>query len=598
MKDQSKKKQVLIQELVSLRERIVELEQSESERKQTEEEIQRIKAAVDATGDAIGMSTADGHHFYQNEAFNRLFGYTQEEVYRLHPTKLYGNKDIAKGVFETIMAGKSWHGEIEMVTKNGRRFPVLLRADAVKDENGKVISLIGVHTDITERKLVEKSLHDSEERFKNLYQDSPIPTFTWQKKGDDFILVDFNKAAIQMTNGRVADILGNSAVELYRNSPQVFNDMNLCYKERSTIGREITSQHFAPGRFLTVNYGFIPPDLIIVHTEDQTNRKRAEEELKQSEARYRSIFDNAQEGIFQTTYEGQYLAANRALATILGYDSPEELMTTVMDITTQLYVNPENRKVLLKMIEEQDSVKGFETQFYRKDGSIIWVSVNQHAVRDAGGRVLHYEGFNEDITMKKGSIERIRKALGATVRAMAVTVETRDPYTAGHQRRVTDLSRAIATEMNLPTDQIDGIRMAAVIHDLGKISVPAEILSKPTKLTDLEFGIIKTHAQSGYDILNDIEFPWPIARIVLEHHERMDGSGYPRGLVVEETLLESRILSVADVVEAMASHRPYRPSLGLDAALQEIEKNRGTLYDIGVVDACLRIFREKGYQLP
>ena len=597
MKDQSKKKQVLIQELVSLRERIVELEQSESERKQTEEEIQRIKAAVDATGDAIGMSTADGHHFYQNEAFNRLFGYTQEEVYRLHPTKLYGNKDIAKGVFETIMAGKSWHGEIEMVTKNGRRFPVLLRADAVKDENGKVISLIGVHTDITERKLVEKSLHDSEERFKNLYQDSPIPTFTWQKKGDDFILVDFNKAAIQMTNGRVADILGNSAVELYRNSPQVFNDMNLCYKERSTIGREITSQHFAPGRFLTVNYGFIPPDLIIVHTEDQTNRKRAEEELKQSEARYRSIFDNAQEGIFQTTYEGQYLAANRALATILGYDSPEELMTTVMDITTQLYVNPENRKVLLKMIEEQDSVKGFETQFYRKDGSIIWVSVNQHAVRDAGGRVLHYEGFNEDITMKKGSIERMKKALWATVQAIAVTVETRDPYTAGHQRRVADLARAIAMEMNIPTDQIDGILMAAIIHDIGKISVPAEILSKPSKLTDLEFGLIKTHAQSGYDILKDIEFPWPIARMVLEHHERMDGSGYPGNLNGDDILMEARILAVSDVVEAMGSHRPYRPSRGIDAALEEIENKRGTHYDTSTVDACLRLFREKGYQL-
>ncbi len=151
--------------------------------------------------------------------------------------------------------------------------------------------------------------------------------------------------------------------------------------------------------------------------------------------------------------------------------------------------------------------------------------------------------------------------------------------------------------MNLPTDKIDGIRTAAIIHDLGKISVPAEILTKPTKLTDLEFGIIKTHAQSGYDILKDIEFPWPIARMVLEHHERMDGSGYPNGLVAEETLLESRILSVADVVEAIASHRPYRPSFGIDAALKEIENNKGTLYDPGVVDACLRIFRQNGYQL-
>jgi PAS domain S-box-containing protein len=328
---------------------------------------------------------------------------------------------------------------------------------------------------------------------------------------------------------------------------------------------------------------------VLGNTMDTTERRQAEE-------RYRSIFENAQEGIFQTTYEGRYNTANQALASMLGYDSPEDLMTTVIDIATQLYVNPEERKVLLKMIEAQGPVRGFETQFYRKNGSMIWVSVNQHAVRDAGGRVLYYEGFNEDITTKKQSIERIRKALGATVQAMAVTVETRDPYTAGHQRRGADLARSIATEMNLPADQIDGIRMASIIHDLGKISVPAEILSKPTKLTALEFSLIKTHSQAGYDILKDIEFPWPIARIVLEHHERMDGSGYPQGLIAEEILLDSRILVVADVVEAIASHRPYRPAWGINAALDEIEKNRGILYDNTVADACLRLFREKCFQ--
>jgi HD-GYP domain-containing protein (c-di-GMP phosphodiesterase class II) len=203
----------------------------------------------------------------------------------------------------------------------------------------------------------------------------------------------------------------------------------------------------------------------------------------------------------------------------------------------------------------------------------------------------------EEITNRKQTVERIRKALGATVRAIAVTVETRDPYTAGHQRRVADLARAIATEMNLSVDQIDGIRMAATIHDLGKISVPAEILSTPKKLTNIEFSLIKTHSQSGYDILKDIDFPWPVARTVLEHHERMNGSGYPNALTGDNILLESRILAVADVVESMASHRPYRPSLGIKAALEEIEKNRGTLYDTGAVDACLRVFREKGYQL-
>jgi HD-GYP domain-containing protein (c-di-GMP phosphodiesterase class II) len=151
--------------------------------------------------------------------------------------------------------------------------------------------------------------------------------------------------------------------------------------------------------------------------------------------------------------------------------------------------------------------------------------------------------------------------------------------------------------MNLPIDMIDGIRMAAAIHDLGEISIPVEILSKPIKLTNIEFNLIKIHSQSGYDILKDIDFPWPVARIVLEHHERMNGSGYPNGLTGDNILMESRILSVADVVEAIASYHPYRPALGIDAALEEIEKNKGTLYDNTVAAACLRLFREKGYQL-
>lgn len=159
------------------------------------------------------------------------------------------------------------------------------------------------------------------------------------------------------------------------------------------------------------------------------------------------------------------------------------------------------------------------------------------------------------------------------------------------------MARSIGAEMGFTADQIDGIRMAAVIHDIGKISVPSEILSKPMKLTDLEFSLIKTHAQSGYDILKDIEFPWPVADVILQHHERMDGSGYPNGLKGDEILLESRIMCVADVVEAIASQRPYRPALGIDVALDEIEKNKGILYDRSVADACLKLFKEKGYKI-
>lgn len=194
-------------------------------------------------------------------------------------------------------------------------------------------------------------------------------------------------------------------------------------------------------------------------------------------------------------------------------------------------------------------------------------------------------------------IEALNRLLNATVQALATTVEVRDPYTAGHQRRVAKLAVAIATEMGLPPERIEGLQLAAVLHDIGKINVPAEILASPRKLTAAEFEIIKTHPTVGYDILKDIRFSTPVARIVLQHHERLDGSGYPAGLMQEQILLEARILCVADVVEAMASHRPYRPGLGVPKALQEISEHKGQMYDSDVVSACISLFESKHFEL-
>ena len=194
-------------------------------------------------------------------------------------------------------------------------------------------------------------------------------------------------------------------------------------------------------------------------------------------------------------------------------------------------------------------------------------------------------------------LDKLQRGLQDTVQAIAATVEVRDPYTAGHQRRVAELAAAIGGEMDLPHERIYAIHLAGIVHDLGKISIPAEILSKPGKLSKIEYELIQQHPQAGYEILKGIEFPWPIAEFVLQHHERMDGSGYPQSLKGEAIHLESRILAVADVVEAIASHRPYRPSLGIEAALEEIGKKRGVQFDADVVDAALRLFREKGYRL-
>jgi len=197
----------------------------------------------------------------------------------------------------------------------------------------------------------------------------------------------------------------------------------------------------------------------------------------------------------------------------------------------------------------------------------------------------------------RDSYESLQKILDGIIKAMARVVETRDPYTAGHQERVARLATAIADEMGWNSERINVIRIASIMHDLGKIYVPAEILTKPDKLSPIEFEIIKTHPAVGYDILKEIEFPWPVAEIIHQHHERVNGSGYPRGLKSDDIMMESKILCVADVVEAMASHRPYRPGHGIDAALEEVSKNRGVLFDSLVVDACVRIFREKGFKL-
>lgn len=190
----------------------------------------------------------------------------------------------------------------------------------------------------------------------------------------------------------------------------------------------------------------------------------------------------------------------------------------------------------------------------------------------------------------------LQKTLRGVIYALTMTVEYRDPYTAGHQQRVSDLASAIAKEMDLPRDKAMGIRIAGALHDIGKIVTPVEILSKPGRLSKTEFKLIKNHSQVGYDILKSIKFPWPVSQIVLQHHERMDGSGYPNGLLGKEMLIEARILGVADVVEAMASHRPYRPARGIDKALEEISMNKGKLYDVEAANACLKIFKEKEFE--
>jgi HD-GYP domain-containing protein (c-di-GMP phosphodiesterase class II) len=196
------------------------------------------------------------------------------------------------------------------------------------------------------------------------------------------------------------------------------------------------------------------------------------------------------------------------------------------------------------------------------------------------------------------TVAKLERALHSTIEVVSTIGELRDPYTHGHEHRVGEIAAAIAIEMGLSADQVEGIRVAGYMHDVGKIAVPAEILAKPARLTPAEFELVKGHVQQSYEILKGVEFPWPVAMAAWQHHERLDGSGYPRGLKGDAIILEARILAVADTVEAMASHRPYRPGLGIERALAEVEAQSGKLFDPLAVGACLRLFREKGYQLP
>ncbi|MFH1078780.1 MAG: HD domain-containing phosphohydrolase [Pseudomonadota bacterium] len=341
---------------------------------------------------------------------------------------------------------------------------------------------------------------------------------------------------------------------------------------------------------------------IVSKENELAERKRVEKVLQESEEQYRSLADNIDFGINLIDKDFKIITTN--VVSGKQFNKPAGEL-----VGKNCFKEFEKRQTVCQHCPGVQAMATgqphqVETEGVRDDGSRFVARIHAFPLFYLNGTIRGFNEVVEDITDRKqaeqklqDTLDSLRKAFGTTVQVMVSAIETRDPYTAGHQTRSADLARAIATEMDFPQDRIDGIRMAGIIHDIGKLSVPAEILSKPTKLTDLEFSMIKEHAQKGFEMLKDVESPWPLAEIIYQHHERMDGSGYPRNLKGDDILIEARIMAVADVVEAMASHRPYRPALGLNAALAEIENNKGTLYDADAVNACLRLFREKGFQL-
>jgi PAS domain S-box-containing protein len=485
MKDQSKTKQVLVQELALLKERIKELEQEELQRKQAKEALSksetRFYSYFNMPLHGIAITSPEKGWIQVNDKICSITGYSRDEIVRMTWAEMTHPDDLAADVeqFSRVLSGQidQYAMNKRFIRKDGKVIWTNIAVGCVRESDGRVDYIVGLMEDITERKQAEAALKEK--------------------------------------------------VEDLRRLATVVSDSN---------------------------------DAVIMHD-----------------------------------LEGKILAWNRGARETYGYTEAEALEKNVRDIVAE--TDREAALNLIQKIKQGEIVKSFELRRVTKDGRILDVWLTTTLLTDEKGNPVAIVTTERDITERRMSAERLRKALDATVHAIALIVETRDPYTAGHQRKVANLACAIAKEINLSTEQVESIRLVGIIHDIGKISVPVEILSKPTELTNLEFSLIKTHSQSGYDMLKGIVFPWPIARMVLEHHERIDGSGYPNGLTGDKLLIESRILSVADVVEAMASHRPYRPRLGIDAALEEISKNKGILYDAAVGDACIRLFRVKGYKI-
>ena len=328
-----------------------------------------------------------------------------------------------------------------------------------------------------------------------------------------------------------------------------------------------------------------------------TDRKQIEDAIKRSEKEKALILQNTFELVVYRNKDMETVWASQQLADWLGC-TQEQMIGRVCYKARYDRDAPCDDCWVVKTMKTKESQ---ELENNSPDGKTWFVKCNP--VFDDDGNIAGTVEISQDITARKLAEQGLKKHLrllnqviSGTKDALTRIMEVKDPYTSGHQRRVTKLACAIAENMDFSTAQIDGINLAGLLHDIGKIAVPSEILNKPRSLTDLEFNIIKTHPQVAFDVLKSIKFPWPIAEIVYQHHERMNATGYPRKLSGEEILLEAKILSVADVVEAISSFRPYRPALGIDAAIKEIEEKKGILYDRDVVAVCTRLFREKRFE--
>jgi len=582
-----------------------------TERKKTEREMEKLASVVRNSSEIITLATIDGKLTFLNEAGRTMLGVDPADMEKtsiLDVLAPHLHKMGQETILSALMNKGVWKGDLQYRNlKTGKLTEAQATTFTIGDpDTGRPLYLANVSIDISERKEAEKALAKSEERFRTVFEEAPIgmamadKSFRFFRANDAFCrMLGYTEAALasltfqEITREDQIGVdlenikkLAAGLIPFYRTEkPYVRKDGAIVWG-RLTLKRISDEDGTAP--------------YYLAMIEDITERKAAADALGQSEQKYRELADSLPTPIFEADTAGRVTFANKTAYEWFGYTAAD---LAAGPNVLRMLAEPDRLRAATnfqRVVAVGESSSG-EYVLERKDASTFpGMVVARVLVQD--GKPSGLQGIVIDISeRKRAELElqkttgMLRETLGHLINVVATTVEVRDPYTAGHQRRVSNLARAIATEMGLPKDQIEGIRVAGVIHDIGKISVPSEILSKPGKLSEIELALISTHPQVGYKILKDISFPWPIAQIVYQHHERMNGSGYPRKLKGKAILLEARILAVADVMEAMSSHRPYRSALGLDRALEEISANKGRFYDPDVVDACVRIFSERKF---
>lgn len=518
----------------------------------------------------------------------------------VHPDDL----DSVKEIFIDTLNGNVNEYEVRILVGINETAELRVQTLPVYTD-GEVTGTLSFGRDITEEKRSRRALKTSEERYRSLLENIPVGVFR-STADKDGTFISVNSALARMFGFENTEMmLRTKASACYHNIEDREQFISCLRTEGSVSGYEVQFKRVDGSIFwgsLTSKATLDEKGRILYLDgilEDIMERKSIQEALQESEERYRRLLDHNPAAIV-VHVNGTIVYVNKASLDLVAASSPEDALgKKIFD-----FVHPDYRGIVLERLElcQKDGkfAHPIEEKFLRLDGKSVDVEVTAIPITYQGkpaSQVVFWDITNRKLAEEsvKNNLEELYKTLEGTVDALSSAVETRDPYTAGHQKEVARFACIVAKEMNLPEEMIEGLRVASLLHDIGKIKIPAEILSKPAILTDIEYELIKTHPQAGLEILKTISFPWPVGKIVLQHQERMDGSGYPNGLKGDEICLEARILGVTDVVEAMCSHRPYRSSRGMDKALEEITQNKGILYDEEVVKACLKLFREKRF---